>query len=213
MKADNVSHAIADVLKERHRQKSHERFSPEHDDRHTQGQLAGAAACYTLFSLPPSLPPGLQRMVDELIPRLFPWERTWWKPYSPRRDLVRAAALLIAEIERIDRRDGIALNPLEKISDEDLEIELARRGLTANLGKHDSPRIHVEAIREAMDFPGVCTAAQAHQEAFRRFDARANADAPEAPPPEALPSVPLDGLGEIPTGCICPKCGRVHHAD
>lgn len=32
------------------------------------------------------------------------WSRAWWKPKNPRRDLVRAAALLIAEIERLDRR-------------------------------------------------------------------------------------------------------------
>ncbi|AKQ30008.1 TPA: hypothetical protein JI225_05075 [Acinetobacter baumannii] len=28
---------------------------------------------------------------------------SYWKPKSPRQDLVRAAALLIAEIERLDR--------------------------------------------------------------------------------------------------------------
>jgi len=31
-------------------------------------------------------------------------ERGWWKPKGPRRDLIRAAALIVAEIERIDRR-------------------------------------------------------------------------------------------------------------
>ena len=36
-------------------------------------------------------------------PSYWPWEPRWWKPKNPRRDLVRAAALLIAEIERLDR--------------------------------------------------------------------------------------------------------------
>lgn len=31
------------------------------------------------------------------------WDRSWWKPTTPRRDLVKAAALILAEIERIDR--------------------------------------------------------------------------------------------------------------
>ena len=34
---------------------------------------------------------------------LWPWAASWWKPKNRRRDLVRAAALIVAEIERIDR--------------------------------------------------------------------------------------------------------------
>lgn len=33
----------------------------------------------------------------------WPWEAQWWKCAHPRRTLVKAAALLIAEIERLDR--------------------------------------------------------------------------------------------------------------
>lgn len=29
----------------------------------------------------------------------------WWKPTNRRRDLVKAAALILAEIERLDRKD------------------------------------------------------------------------------------------------------------
>ena len=36
-------------------------------------------------------------------PEVFPWEDAWWKPTTPRRDLVKAAALILAEIERLDR--------------------------------------------------------------------------------------------------------------
>lgn len=32
-----------------------------------------------------------------------PWSRAWFKPTQPRRDLVKAGALTLAEIERIDR--------------------------------------------------------------------------------------------------------------
>jgi len=33
----------------------------------------------------------------------WPWDPKWWKPKDRRRDLVRAAALIIAEIDRHDR--------------------------------------------------------------------------------------------------------------
>jgi hypothetical protein len=36
-------------------------------------------------------------------PAFWPWPPEWWKPCDRRANLVRAAALLIAEIERIDR--------------------------------------------------------------------------------------------------------------
>ncbi|MEB3421767.1 hypothetical protein VK682_24660 [Salipiger manganoxidans] len=35
--------------------------------------------------------------------QLWPWDRKWWKPTTPRRDLVKAGALIVAEIERLDR--------------------------------------------------------------------------------------------------------------
>jgi hypothetical protein len=34
---------------------------------------------------------------------LWPWSVQWWKPKDRRRDLVRAGALIVAEIERLDR--------------------------------------------------------------------------------------------------------------
>jgi len=40
--------------------------------------------------------------------RTWPWAEKWWKPKNERRDLVKAAALILAEIERLDRAAGIA---------------------------------------------------------------------------------------------------------
>jgi hypothetical protein len=88
--------AARDVLAERTRQTEREGWTVEHDDAHRTGQLAQAAACYALASN------GSLR--DDLHDELWPWDQKWWKPYTARRDLVRAAALLLAEIERIDRR-------------------------------------------------------------------------------------------------------------
>lgn len=95
------SRALRDVIQERARQTDQEDWTPEHDDRHTHGELAGAAACYVLTSVPDwtGRPP---------IGALWPWDRAWWKPTTRRRDLVKAGALILAEIERLDRLE----NPL-----------------------------------------------------------------------------------------------------
>lgn len=37
------------------------------------------------------------------------WDMQWWKPGSPRRNLVKSGALILAEIERIDRAAGIGV--------------------------------------------------------------------------------------------------------
>lgn len=34
--------------------------------------------------------------------KYWPWSLNWFKPSSPRRDLVKAGALILTEIERID---------------------------------------------------------------------------------------------------------------
>lgn len=92
-----VTAAASDVLAERQRQISAEGWSPEHDDEHVEGQIADAAACYALFATDQRQP----------VPAYWPWSDNWWKQRGQRRDLVRAGALIIAEIERIDRAAGI----------------------------------------------------------------------------------------------------------
>jgi hypothetical protein len=87
--------ALEDVVRERFRQISAEGWTPEHDDEHTGGELATAAACYAA----PHFPGGMEGRP----PFRWPYDAEWWKPKSRRRDLVRAAALIVAEIERLDR--------------------------------------------------------------------------------------------------------------
>lgn len=94
--------AIEDVIAERERQKSDEGWTPTHDDAHDKGQMAGAAACYAMLGLKIQND-DLRNRVANMYRDLWPWAEAWWKPKDRRRDLVRAAALLVAEIERIDR--------------------------------------------------------------------------------------------------------------
>lgn len=89
--------AVKDVIAERHRQQAVEGWTPEHDDAHDIGDLAVAGACYAAKAAGR----GMHRA--DSVPTLWPWAREWWKPKDPRRNLVKAAALILAEIERIDR--------------------------------------------------------------------------------------------------------------
>jgi len=85
-----------DIVAERRRQIEEEVWSAEHDDEHKAGELAKAAAAYALFAWSDRTLP----------PQFWPWDASWWKPKNPRRDLVRAGALIAAEIDRLDRMVG-----------------------------------------------------------------------------------------------------------
>lgn len=101
-----VPQAWLDVQAERRRQVEAEGWTPEHDDEHSHGQMARAAACYALAgSSAPS-----DGTAALLVSLAWPWDEQWWKPTSARRDLVKACALGLAEIERLDRA-GISQNP------------------------------------------------------------------------------------------------------
>lgn len=114
-----LSKAAADVLAERARQIDSEGWSLEHDDHHQPGELAGAGANYALNAADQlSLFDG---MSNDVPPDLDVWpsfeDSPWtWKPKDARRDAVRAAALLIAEIERMDRAATITTSTQGKFS-------------------------------------------------------------------------------------------------
>jgi hypothetical protein len=83
--------AIRDITDERLRQVGKEGWTAEHDDEHSNGQLAQAAACYAWAGWKPA--------------PYWPWSRAWDKrdKHDRRRQLVIAGALIVAEIERLDR--------------------------------------------------------------------------------------------------------------
>ena len=104
-RAEIGARALLEVMIERDRQQHKEGFTPEHDEQWTSGQMAGAAACYALYR---SHVRPEEIMGEDLISMLWPWDDHWWNPKDRRRDLVRAAALLLAEIERIYRAEAQA---------------------------------------------------------------------------------------------------------
>jgi hypothetical protein len=107
-----MSEAINSVILERQRQINEEGWTPGHDDSHTAGELARAAAAYAWFAsfsddARAEMKMEPKRGYINILWWMWPksWSERWWKPKDRRRDLVRAAALLIAEIERLDRRE------------------------------------------------------------------------------------------------------------
>lgn len=102
-----MSAALTDIAAERQRQIEVEGWTPEHDDAHANGELSDAAACY-------ATPKEITFRGMDVWPWWNIWRdaagyvtsrtKAWWKPKDRRRDLVRAGALIVAEIERLDRQ-------------------------------------------------------------------------------------------------------------
>lgn len=89
---------LDEIAAERKRQIEVEGWTPEHDDEHHEGDMGMAAAAY---AWPPSYyVSGVTRH------EAWPWSMNDWNPQSRRRDLIRAAALIVAEIERLDRQEN-----------------------------------------------------------------------------------------------------------
>lgn len=104
--------ASRDVLAERARQVSVEGWTPEHDDEHDSGDLAAAASAYALYTADELSPHSQGDWAFGFgPPEMWPFHRSWWKPESPRRALVKAGALILAEIERIDRAGAQGVKP------------------------------------------------------------------------------------------------------
>ncbi|MGI1187030.1 hypothetical protein ACRCRN_23420 [Pseudomonas aeruginosa] len=86
-----VPQAWLDVQAERRRQVEAEGWTPEHDDLYCAAELPRAAAAYILNG------------ANDEAPAIWPFSAKWWKPSTARRDMVKACALALAEIERLDR--------------------------------------------------------------------------------------------------------------
>ena len=87
------------IADERNRQIKVEGWTPEHDDGHDLRELHRAAFCYC----DPTL--GEEPVFSTPRPREdWPWDMRYWKPSEdPIRNLVKAGALIAAEIDRLQR--------------------------------------------------------------------------------------------------------------
>lgn len=89
------------IAAERARQVSEEGWMPEHDDEHDKGEMIVAAQDYI-----GAAKDVLRRWKFPDMPYMgWPWAASWWKPSpDPIRNLVKAGALLAAEIDRLQRK-------------------------------------------------------------------------------------------------------------
>jgi hypothetical protein len=98
MEAFHVRRALtpfmAAAIAECYRQAEEEGYDHAHDDAHAPGVLAAAGAAYLAHAFAPPQP---------MPPRGFPWDGAFWNPKDPRRNLVRGAALALAEGNKLDR--------------------------------------------------------------------------------------------------------------
>jgi len=88
---------------ERARQQTQEGYTREHDDGHTEGQLALLAAYYVIASMPIPGRPDMTAVSTILEQIQWALEDFGWRDVNPKssiRDLVRAGALNLAELER-----------------------------------------------------------------------------------------------------------------
>lgn len=97
------SGGLSDIMFERYRQIAVEGWTTTHDDGHAHGELARAAASYAYGSTI-----GKGSRPHWFPADMWPWDKKWWKLTTPRRDLVKAGALIVAEIDRLDREETCA---------------------------------------------------------------------------------------------------------
>jgi len=87
--APGASPATIDVVLERQRQQLEEGYDAAHDGQYTGSQLARAAACYALKSA------GLAIMY-------WPWPNAPIKDCGRRESLIKAGALILAQLDTLD---------------------------------------------------------------------------------------------------------------
>lgn len=87
--------ATYDVLHERNRQVNEEGYSINHDDQHTNGELALGSAAYAIAST--------GELNFDHARTVWPFDQHDFKPQGDRRDLIKSEAMGLAEIERLDR--------------------------------------------------------------------------------------------------------------
>ncbi|MCK9446652.1 hypothetical protein M0Q50_07300 [bacterium] len=92
-----IKSGIELITEERNRQIESEGYTPEHDSEHTDDSIACAAAMYAL--------PERHRHLNNWIPFCWQWSRKFWKPSPDNRikELVKAGALIAAEIDRLQK--------------------------------------------------------------------------------------------------------------
>ena len=98
------------IAAERQRQLNEEGWTPEHDDEHNGAEMIDAAAEYARYTAILVRDPSASELREWETPSGdWPWHPDCWKPDAdPIRNLVKAGALIAAEIDRLERKGGVS---------------------------------------------------------------------------------------------------------
>ena len=139
------------IAVERAGQLLREGWTAKHDEKHIKGEMALAGASYAICAAT-QVEHNRWEMAPCFIPKAWPWERAWWKPSAdPIRNLVKAGALIAAEIDRLVRLEDktpslenqLEMPAVKTMSDtERLDlVEKLDASLTSDGGAGDGPSI------------------------------------------------------------------------
>lgn len=95
--------ALASIAEERRRQVERHGYGQSRDDNYQRGELLRAADTYLAAGT-------MEKITAVAVSRLasrWPWHQSTLKLADRRRNLVKAAALIVAEIERLDRAAAV----------------------------------------------------------------------------------------------------------
>ncbi len=117
----------AAFIAERQRQIGAEGYDSRHDDEHVNGELLAVARLYYQRAIGQTLQMRNVRFdqgevsLSDRVPVGFPWSPDNWKPKTPQRDLERAGALCLAEVERRRRAGAVDGDRSITVVEEQLE--------------------------------------------------------------------------------------------
>ena len=102
-----VMNGVELITAERQRQIDAEGWTPEHDDEHKNAEILSAAVCYSQIARGIEYGHRLGDVANAVYPS-WPWDLEWLKPSpDPIRNLVKAGALICAEIDRLQRKAAL----------------------------------------------------------------------------------------------------------
>lgn len=100
-----ASRGIQLIAQERQRQIEVEGWTPEHDDQHRHAEMLLAAICYAETAKGLQYGHRLDGIREFVVDPKWPWKPFWFKPSEDKiRNLVKAGALIAAEIDRLQRK-------------------------------------------------------------------------------------------------------------
>ena len=107
---NDINRLLEEIGRERLRQVAEEGHSAEHDDaRNCRGDLADAAACYAAVNSDVGIWYEDAAPDSGVFRPLWPWADEWNKKraHGRKKQLIIAGALIIAELERLERAGEI----------------------------------------------------------------------------------------------------------